>query len=293
MAWQGPGAGGDSAGGTPRDEETRVDLGNLGAPPPLPPIPGATPVIPGGPPPMQPPAPPPPGSGGFGYDAGAPVAWAAPLAAPTGIQVPGAPGLRFGGIFHRFLAWWIDAIIVGIVAGIFAGVAGVAARGTGTTTALITIVIYLGLEFLYFVGFWTSAGRATLGMRIMKLQIGNAFDGRILTVSQAVRRWVGLGLPFQALTVLPGASGAIGSLVGLWYLVLLVSTAMSPTRQGLHDRFANSAIVQPMGASTPAVACLALLILLVAIPLIAIVALILVGSQVSSILSSVGTSVQP
>ena len=36
-------------------------------------------------------------------------------------------------------------------------------------------------------------GHATLGMRLLNLQVGNAFDGRKLDVGQAVRRWVALG----------------------------------------------------------------------------------------------------
>ena len=157
---------------------------------------------------------------------------------------------------------------------------------------LISAVVYIGLEFLYFVGLWTSGDRATLGMRVMKLQIGNAFDGRTLTMSQAVTRWFALGLPFQAAGFVPQLA-AIAGLAGLWTLVLLISTAVSPTRQGIHDRIANSAIVQPIGASTPAVACLLLLILLLVVPLIAIVALVFLGGQVSTILSAVGESVYP
>jgi uncharacterized RDD family membrane protein YckC len=172
-----------------------------------------------------------------------------------------------------------------LVGGLLGGAVGIAAGEDSSAASLIMAVIYFGVEFLYFVGLWTSGGRATLGMRLMKLQIGNAFDGRTLTMSQAVRRWL-------ALSLLPGAASALGGLASLWALVLLISTAISPTRQGLHDRFANSAIVQPIGASTPALACLLLLVLLlVVVPLIAIVALILLGGQVSTILSTVGTSV--
>jgi len=231
--------------------------------------------------------------GGYGPTGipGAPVAWAPPATAygATGLEVPGAIGLRFAGVLHRLLAYWLDAILVGIVVGITAGIAG-AAAGSGTTAALITVVITIGAEFLYFVGLWTSAGRATLGMQVMKLQIGSAADGRTLSIGQAVIRWAALGLPFQALYNLPGAA-ALAGLAGLWALVLLITTAVSPTRQGLHDRFAGSAIVQPVGAQTPATACLVLLILLIVLPLIAVFALILLGGQMSTILSDIGSSV--
>ena len=47
--------------------------------------------------------------------------------------------------------------------------------------------------------------------------------------------------------------------VTLGWIVLLVTTAASPTKQGLHDRIANSAIVQPIGREGPVTACLILL----------------------------------
>ena len=242
--------------------------GGLPAQPPAPPAPPSAPPPIGLTPPPGPPVPPP--AGGFGPPpaSGAPVAWAAPSAVPTGLEVPGAAGLRFARVLHRFLAWVMDAIIVGLTTAIVAGVVAAASRGTASETAAIYTVIYLGVAFLYFVGLWTGAGRATLGMRVMKLQVGNAFDGRTLTMSQATLRWIGLGLPLQALSLLPGASTAIGGLIILWYLVLLITTAISPTRQGLHDRFAGSAIVQPVGASTPAMACLVLVVLLLVVPVI-------------------------
>ena len=64
---------------------------------------------------------------------------------------------------------------------------------------------------------------------------------------------------------------------GRWSL--LVTTVTSPTKQGLHDRFAGSAIVQPIGREGPVIPCLILLVLLfVVLPLIAVVGLLAVGS---------------
>jgi uncharacterized RDD family membrane protein YckC len=196
-------------------------------------------------------------------------------------------------VLDRFLAWFLDGILIGLGSAFLAGVVEGLVAGSSSATALLTAVIYLGVGFLYFAGMWTSAGRATIGMRVLKLQVGNAFDGRTLTMAQATRRWLALGLPLQGLSFLPAASGPIGSIAFLWSLALLVSTAISPTRQGLHDRFANSAMVQPMGASTPALACLILLVLVIVIPIVAIVTLLFLGGQVSDIFSSVGTSVAP
>ena len=288
----GNGAAGDNAGGRAGAPPNEVPL----SPPPIAataPDPGAPPTAAAAPPPPPGAALPPPPGPGFTQPPGAPVAWAAPSASPTGLEVPGAPGLRFGSTLARFLAWWIDLIAIAIAAGLIIWAIEVAAPSSPSTSELVSVVIFMGVAFLYFVGLWTSSGRATLGMRAMKLQVGNAFDGRTLTIEQAIRRWVGLGLPFQALSLVPAVSSATGGLLFLWYLALLISTAISSTRQGLHDRFANSAVVQPIGASTPATACLVVLVLLLIVPVLMIIGLIFLGAQVSSILSGVGTSVYP
>jgi uncharacterized RDD family membrane protein YckC len=50
----------------------------------------------------------------------------------------------------------------------------------------------------------------------------------------------------------------------LWNLLLLVTTIASPTKQGLHDRFAGSALVRPAGAGNRwAAGCLAILLIFV------------------------------
>ena len=48
------------------------------------------------------------------------------------------------------------------------------------------LVVVLGFYFVYFVGFWTSKGKATPGMRLFKLQVANAADGKRLEIGPAV-----------------------------------------------------------------------------------------------------------
>ncbi len=76
-----------------------------------------------------------------------------------------------------------------------------------------------------------------------------------------------------------------------WSLALLFTTATSPTKQGLHDRFANSAMVEPVGVGNAAlVGCVVLLVLVfVVLPVISIIALVIAGSAVTEILSTVGS----
>jgi hypothetical protein len=131
-----------------------------------------------------------------------------------------------------------------------------------------------------------------LGQRLFRIQVGNAFDGRPLTLSQAVRRWLGIGdwLNLLGVTVTVGLLSS--GLLLIWTIVLLITTATSPTKQGLHDKFANSAVVRPADAGTGlAYACLAIVVILVVVSIVSIVALIALGSQVSTILSQVGESI--
>lgn len=243
---------------------------STGAPPQPPPPPGALP--PGVPPPIAP--------------------WAPPYA-DTG-SVPGGHGLQYGRTLDRLMAYWLDGLIVflpTVVATAMLG-GGLAVLGTRTGgLALVGGIIAVGVHLLYFVGFWTGGARATPGMRLMKLTIGDARAGATMTVQQGIVRWLALGGVFQLVQLVPDLVPLSGLLSGVWALALLVSTATSPTRQGLHDRIADTALVQPAGARTPAMACLVVWIVLLVVGLFSIVFLILLGSQVTDILSAVGTSI--
>jgi uncharacterized RDD family membrane protein YckC len=203
--------------------------------------------------------------------------------------MPGA--IHYAGALPRFLAYWLDEILIGIIAALFGGIAGAAAGDSGAV-GLIGAIISLGVSFLYFVASWTSSGRATPGMRLFNLQVGAALDGRTLSLGQAAIRWAALGSWTQALALLPGVGGMLGMLGLLWAVILLLTTVASPTRQGLHDRIAGSAIVQPIGREGPVFACLILMVLLlVVLPIIGLVGLLAVGTQLTTILSEVGTSI--
>jgi uncharacterized RDD family membrane protein YckC len=207
------------------------------------------------------------------------------------------------------VAWIVDGILLTIlyvvVGGILAGVGlGVPAppvpfdptAAIDTSTYFVydpvSTVATVVVSAAYFIASWSGGRRATVGQRLLKIQVGNAFDGRALSLDQAIRRWLGLGEPISLLGLLPGLVGVVGFLWLLWALVLLLTTATSPTKQGLHDRLANSAVVRPTDAGNSlAMTCAVIAIILAALALLSIVALIFLGSQVSSILSEVGESV--
>lgn len=138
---------------------------------------------------------------------------------------------------------------------------------------IATLIGFL-INAIYYIWFWSGGRRATLGQRAFGIQVANAFDGQPLTTGQAVRRYLGLGQWVSLLVVLPYLSAAIFGVVAmaLWYLVLVISTAVSPTKQGIHDWFARSAVVRPARAGTGwSAGCLAL-ILLLGVPYVALIA---------------------
>ena len=258
------------------------------------------------PPPAVPPEPPPSptqvsappyssGSGPLISATPAPTAgWTPPVAEHREV----APGLVFSSTAARFVAYWIDAIILGLVNGTISALIGSGTALTQggqlnwTTADFVASVIGVAINGAYFVAFWSGGRRSTLGQMLLKIQVGNAFDGRPLSMEQAIRRWLGLGQFFGLFAVSVSALGIVFTLSLIWEVALFVSTVTSPTKQGLHDRIANSAVVRPANAGNGLVyACLFVLIILPVLAILAIISLITVGSQVSTILSNAGASV--
>jgi uncharacterized RDD family membrane protein YckC len=212
--------------------------------------------------PQQPPQPPP------GPGPAAPPsmpAWTASLTstAPT----PGPAGLFYADVPNRVIAIIIDYIILGIVGFIISLVLyGILGNPTKVVTvtdpnsflgvrfetqtnyfsALVFAAVNIVINGGYFIYTWTAM-RGTLGMKVLGMQVGNQTDGASITMDQAIRRWLALGGIFalvQALANLP----LLGLLVWLasiiWVIALLVTTAQSPTKQGLHDQFAGTMVVK-------------------------------------------------
>lgn len=218
------------------------------------------------PPPQQPAAPPPasPPPPGSSQPSGMP-AWTSNLTSQT--PVAGPAGLFYADVPNRVIAYIIDAIIVGIATAIVGAVV-YAVVGSPTTfrqvpdpnsiigfrfetttnyvSALIGALIGLAISAGYFIYTWTAM-RGTVGMKLLGMQVGNAADGATLTMEQAVRRWLALGGVFslaQVLNPIPLLGLLLGLAALIWVIALIVTTAQSPTKQGLHDQFANSIIVK-------------------------------------------------
>ena len=238
--------------------------------------------------------------------------WAAPVAVSGGwgtvpsesgrFAVPGAPGLVYAGAGPRFLAYVIDLILIAIVATIvtipfaetmltesLAG--GGAADGFAMAPRFgIGTIIQLVIDAAYFSLLWASAGRATIGMRLLKLQVGDATTGNRIPIATAFRRWLAFGAWVQLVGFVPVLAAVAGLAVFAWQVILLVTTASHPQKMGLHDRFANTAMVRPANAGNTAGIVIGCLVILIAVAFLSIVALIFLGGQVSAILSTVGES---
>jgi uncharacterized RDD family membrane protein YckC len=178
--------------------------------------------------------------------------------APTPTAPP-TSGLVYADVPNRAIAYIIDIILVGIVAAIVNGI--LTGMGLGVVTidsnlnvsvnyaaAVIQGLIGLALSAAYFIYTWTSM-RATIGMRVLGMQIGNAGDGKTLTMEQAVRRYLALSAPSilaQVLFPLPALGFIVGLIAFGWFIYLIYTTANSPTKQGWHDVFANTQVVKAL-----------------------------------------------
>jgi uncharacterized RDD family membrane protein YckC len=166
--------------------------------------------------------------------------------------VPGAAGFVYADVPNRVVALIIDALVVVVInlavaipLGIF-GIRGGMGSPRFDTGQILIGIIGFAISIGYFFYSWTQQ-RSTFGMRILGMQVGNAFDGRTITTEQAIRRAVALWGPFAAAQFFTGAP-VIGSLLGLiafgWLIYLLYTTAISPTKQGFHDVYANTVVVK-------------------------------------------------
>ncbi len=168
--------------------------------------------------------------------------------APTPAAATAAPGdFVYADVPNRAIAYIIDAIIV-FIGVIVVGVV-ITAVGLDITAfvgALVLGVIGLVVSAVYFIYTWTKM-RATIGMRVLGMQVGNAVDGATLTQDQAIRRWLAISAPSivaQALQPI-AVIGVLLSLISLgWFIYLVYTTAKSPTKQGWHDIFANTMVVK-------------------------------------------------
>jgi uncharacterized RDD family membrane protein YckC len=120
---------------------------------------------------------------------------------------------------------------------------------------VVVLVIVLALSLGYFVAGWTR-WQATLGMRLLGLAVLDHGGGHHISAGQGIIRWLLVGIPATIATVpvfVPSLVALVLAIVGLAALVgLLVTIGQSPTRQGIHDRYAGSIVTTVSRRRSPA-----------------------------------------
>ena len=116
---------------------------------------------------------------------------------PTGGYMPaqGYASARYGGFWIRVVAYIIDAIILGVVAGIIDAILHINLTDPASPSRTTGSGISLALSLLYFAGMWSYQG-ATLGQRIFGLKVVDANTGQRISLGKAALRWVGLLISF-------------------------------------------------------------------------------------------------
>src|SRR4051794_13112026 len=217
------------------------------------------------PPPAAPPPPPqqgwqttpqqpgPPPMGGGQPNSGMP-SWTSNLTARGTMSGPG--GVALADAPSRFIALFIDFIIIGIIGAILNAITtaifGESLLGIFATIkvqsllgAIITVVLLLAVSGAYFIYMWTRMNGATLGMRVMKLSVRDQASGAPITQNQAITRWLFLGAPWAINFLYSWSFGWLLSLIVLiYYIYLVVSIAQDPMRQGLHDKQAKTVVAK-------------------------------------------------
>lgn len=172
-------------------------------------------------------------------------------------RMPGPAGLYYADVPNRIMALIIDIIVLSVVGFILAWLFGGLVSEPGALDSaggeldigafLMVLILQMVISFAYFGGLWTVVG-ATVGMKMLGLRIGDEAEGGSVEWRRSLIRWLLLGIPalLASLAVyVPNTIGVILTILGvLWMLLLLYTIAQSPTKQGLHDRFAHTILVK-------------------------------------------------
>ena len=220
------------------------------------------------------------------------------------VEVAPPGSFVIAGVGARTVAYLLDAGLIAIVPTLltlavidFRGLleAAMEAARTGADTPMtlpvtlpliLVSLVALGIQFIYFVGFWTSGARATPAMRVMRMQIIDSATGQQLGLAPAIKRWVLLGAPLGLLVVIEPLQALASSLAFLVLFVVLLTIMANDRRQGFHDRAAGSLVIRDArsGNAATAIGCLLLVsVLIVSGVLATIIAINIIGPLLPSL----------
>lgn len=133
---------------------------------------------------------------------------------------------RYAGFWIRVLAFFIDALAIGVIASaVSLGQAGIVIWDHWLQLVAWRNFLETALSFLYFTILWsTLGGGQTLGMRLLGLRVVGA-GGTPIDYGTAVIRWIGIVI--SAAVILLG----------------LIWVALDPRKQGWHDKMASTFVL--------------------------------------------------
>jgi uncharacterized RDD family membrane protein YckC len=219
------------------------------------------------------------------------VPWSPPVASVVPTIGAVGEGLVIARVFPRVVAFAVDAILLGLVGVAISLPLGLYDVDRDPTVALAVSVVLVAVDFLYFVGFWTSGLHATVGMRLLQLRILDAATAGTVPLNDALLRWIALTGAVAILGLVPGIDSSVALIGAVWTLVLLITTGSDRLRQGLHDKWARTVVVQPApgGSGLAFATCLVLVVLFGFV--LPVAGLLLYGDQLRDILVQIGNSV--
>jgi uncharacterized RDD family membrane protein YckC len=219
------------------------------------------------------------------------VPWSPPVAAVAPTIGAVGEGLVIARVFPRVVAFAVDAILLGLIGVAVSLPLGLYDVDRDPTVALIVSVILVAVDLVYFVGLWTSGLHATVGMRLLQLRILDAATAKTVPLNDALLRWIALTGAVAILGLVPGIDNSVALIGAVWTLILLITTGSDRLRQGLHDKWARTVVVQPApgGSGLAFATCLVLVVLFGFI--LPVAGLLLYGDELRDILVQIGNSV--
>ena len=143
-----------------------------------------------------------------------------------------APGVFYAGNGARFIAYLVDAFIMGAIitvivvalTGIGVAAASNDSAGLAGASVLLAVLAVLLVYLLYMPWFWGHGGQ-TPGMKVLRVRVVRERDGGPVTMGQAYLRLLGFWI-----------SSAVFYLGFIWIL-------FDGRRQGWHDKIAGTVVI--------------------------------------------------
>jgi uncharacterized RDD family membrane protein YckC len=144
------------------------------------------------------------------------------------------PGVEVGPLGRRFVAYLVESLVPGIVAGVLAYVLPGA---SGTVRGVLSIVGALVVVTWVIIVIYLQAEKAAgPGMRLTKLQLVGFYDGRPIGWGRVLLRLVILWLLM---------------VTGVGLVIMLITLVTHPRRQGWHDLAAKAVVIKERVLAPP------------------------------------------